>query len=286
MTRYFAALFLLAGLSTEAASLSDLSYRTINGALIITDCSQDAAGELIVPATIEGNPVSAIGSNAFRECRLLTNVVISDGITSIHNHAFRNCQGLKSLSIPDSVEVIGDYAFNWCVELEEITLPNYLTSIGYYVFNGCASLTSLAIPAGVTSIQSTAFINCGRLRELRFLGNAPDNVPSSAFAEFSSEAVAIIYDHASGFSDTIGVLPVIIEPAPIVPPTRFVNGRFLIEIDLNTIESLTCQYTVDVQTWTTVENTRVFLNHLIVPLDSPALSGKAGLFRFVPKDSP
>ena len=54
--------------SVPAADLSDLTWTTDAGAVTITDCDPAAAGTLDIPPTIGGNPVRAIGDDAFRSC--------------------------------------------------------------------------------------------------------------------------------------------------------------------------------------------------------------------------
>ncbi len=58
-------LFAFAFLPLHAASLADLTYTTIGGEVIITGCDEAATGELVIPGTIEGNPVTSIGDWAF-----------------------------------------------------------------------------------------------------------------------------------------------------------------------------------------------------------------------------
>jgi hypothetical protein len=79
----FLAAFLLASSFTKAADLSDLTWTTTDGELTITDCDEAANGELVIPDTIEGNPVTSIGNNAFYRCTSLTSITILDGVTSI-----------------------------------------------------------------------------------------------------------------------------------------------------------------------------------------------------------
>ena len=120
--------------SVRAGTLGDLFYRT-NGLFIpdvlfipdsevtITGCKQDAQGELVIPAEIEGLPVTRI-LKAFSGCRSLTSITIPDSVTFIGERAFWECSSLTSIAIPDSVTSIGDYAFMGCYELESIVVPS------------------------------------------------------------------------------------------------------------------------------------------------------------------
>ena len=99
----FLALVLFAVLPLYAADLSDLTYTTTDGEFTITDCRAAARGELIIPDTIAGNPVTSIGRQAFSKCTGLTSITIPDGVTSIEDQAFAFCSSLTSITIPDSV---------------------------------------------------------------------------------------------------------------------------------------------------------------------------------------
>jgi hypothetical protein len=70
------ALFACAFLPLHAASLADLTYTTTGGKVTITDCKTAATGGLVIPDTIEGNPVTSIGDSAFRGCTSLTSITI------------------------------------------------------------------------------------------------------------------------------------------------------------------------------------------------------------------
>ena len=74
-------------LSLYAADLSDLTWTTTDGEVTITDCDEAATGELVIPGTIGGNPVTSIGLEAFYECILLTSITIPDRVTSIGNES-------------------------------------------------------------------------------------------------------------------------------------------------------------------------------------------------------
>jgi hypothetical protein len=163
MTRicFFLAVFSCASLSLNAASLEDLTYTTTDGEVIITALKKAAAGDLVIPDTIEGNPVTGIGNYAFARCSSLTSITIPNSVTNIENDAFYGCTSLTSITIPDSVTSIGSYAFIGCISLTSITIPDSV--IGNGAFYGCTSLTSVTIPDGVTSIGNYAFTCCSSL---------------------------------------------------------------------------------------------------------------------------
>ena len=160
------ALFLFAVLPLYAADLSDLTYTTTDGEVTITDCDEAATGELIIPDTIEGNPVTRIGNSAFSFCSSLTGITIPDGVTITGYFAFAYCTSLTSITIPDSVISIGDFAFEACTSLTSITIPVSVISIGHFAFNECISLTSITIGDGLTSIESGAFYRCTSLTSI------------------------------------------------------------------------------------------------------------------------
>jgi hypothetical protein len=182
---------------TEAVSVSPhLEYETEGDAVTITRCHQGASGALIIPATIEGKPVTSIGmlalygcksltnitipdsvtsigDMAFELCQSLTSITIPDGVTSIVVGAFSSCSSLTSITIPDSVTSIGGSAFAGCNSLTSITIGNGVTRIGFGAFHLCSNLTSITIPDSVTSIGHMAFSSCGKLTAVTFLGDAP-----------------------------------------------------------------------------------------------------------------
>ena len=97
---------------------TQLEYQAFDDDTVeITDCDNEAAGELEIPAEIDGKPVTSIGDGAFSVCSGLTKITIPNGVTSIRDGAFSNCSGLTEITIPDSVTSIGDYAFYDCTNL-------------------------------------------------------------------------------------------------------------------------------------------------------------------------
>ena len=91
-------------------------YTTTNGKVTINGYT-GSGSDVVIPASINGLPVSAIGDLAFHDRADLTSVTIPNSVTSIGTYAFYNCIHLAGVGIPDSVTSIGPGAFAYCLRL-------------------------------------------------------------------------------------------------------------------------------------------------------------------------
>ena len=66
--------------------------------------------ELVIPGTLDGHSVTAIGDRAFYKCHPLTAVTIPDSVIAIGKDAFRDCSNL-TLTVPHD-----SYAAQYCKE--------------------------------------------------------------------------------------------------------------------------------------------------------------------------
>ncbi len=138
----------------------DETYYILSGIGTATDT------DIVIPATYNNLPVTAIGEGAFRYCESVTSIVIHEDITSIGGGAFafgsifggsgqvgsngtviRRYSRLESVLFAEDsrLTTIGEVAFSGCESLASIEIPKSVTTIGEMAFSGCANLTNIAV---------------------------------------------------------------------------------------------------------------------------------------------
>ncbi|MDB4666378.1 leucine-rich repeat protein [Akkermansiaceae bacterium] len=105
--RVLVTLFACAFLPVHAASLDDLIYTTADGEITLKDCNRSARGELIIPNTIDGFPVTKIDTYAFRDCRNITSITIPEGVTEIGANGFKDCRSLATIIFRGNAPTLG-----------------------------------------------------------------------------------------------------------------------------------------------------------------------------------
>jgi hypothetical protein len=198
-----------------------------------------SGGEVIIPDTIYGLPVTTIGASAFQPLKSLTSVIIGTNVISIGNYAFEGCSSLTNVSISSSVTSIGNSAFGF-TSMKSVSIPKSVTSVAYPFYN-CASLTTITvdtnnpayisvdgvlfnriqnalieypggktggyiIPNGVTSIVDYAFAYCPSLSSVTIPGSV---ISIGNYVFYSCTSLMTIIVDASNtfyFSDVDNVL--------------------------------------------------------------------------------
>ena len=180
-------------IQASAATDGHYTYTVSIGKATITAVDTAVSGNVVIPATLGGYPVKAIGGDAFKDCTSLSSVVIPNGVESIGPMAFFGCTGLTSVVIPDSVTVICAYAFYGCSNLTSITIPDSVTDIGGSAFFDCSSLASVTIPDSVTTIRGSTFAYCTSLTSI-LIPNSITTIDDFAFHRCTGLTSIIIPD--------------------------------------------------------------------------------------------
>ena len=179
--------------------LDYLTYRITDGEVTITDCDTSISGELTIPETIEGYPVTGIGEWAFENCTDLTNVKIPDSVISICYAAFNDCTGLTNITIGKGVTSIYACAFaNTAYSKDDSNWEDGILYIGKYLiatkgdiagsrtvkngtkliadqtFSLCDGLTDITIPNSVTHIGFNVFEGCTGLTSITIPNSVTD----------------------------------------------------------------------------------------------------------------
>ena len=125
-----------------------------------------------------------IGFSAFKGCRNLSTVSLSDELETIGGSAFRGCGRLSSVTLPSGLGDLAADAFNGCSSLTEVVLPSSIDVYGAGVFEGCRALKSVTLPDGIPSIKERMFQRCESLQTIDLKGAT--SIGASAFFGCSS----------------------------------------------------------------------------------------------------
>ncbi len=156
------------------------TYTIEGGEATITGVDSLISGDVTIPSTLGGYPVTGIGNSAFFECTGITSIIIPNGVKRIDGWALYRCTGLSSVSIPNSVETIGISSFLGCTDLTSVNIPNGVKKIDNGAFSECSGLTNLIVPNSVESIGIGAFFDCSNLTSV-ILPNSVSQIGNGAF---------------------------------------------------------------------------------------------------------
>lgn len=178
-------------LSVPTVVRAQFSYTTNNETLTIVDYT-GPGGDVIIPGTVDGLPVTDIGFGAFQSKTNLTSITIPNSVTNIGETAFLGCTNLTTFTVdvsnpdfssldgvlfdknrtlliqypvgkvgnyevPTGVTNLGKGAFNSAIHLTSVGLPPTLLNISDAALALCTSLTNVTIPNSVTNLGSFAF---------------------------------------------------------------------------------------------------------------------------------
>ena len=138
-----------------------------NGTITITDYNIDIGGiDVVIPSTIDGKTVVAIGSSAFMAKSLSneTSMLNKNNIQFMSNKEDREIAtvqlgNIKSVLIPSTVKSIGKYAFA-NNKITSVVIESADVEIECYAFSNNSDLTSIKIAGVDTLIDAIPYVGC------------------------------------------------------------------------------------------------------------------------------
>lgn len=168
---------------------------------------------LVIPNTIAGLPVVAIGDDAFIPRPNGYAAVQADGadeqglvsitidaasqMTEIGNNAFKNRTDLQKVYVKsNNIVKIGKSAFEGCTALDYIELPSSgavgsVREIGERAFYGCTSLPIIPLWEGLKTIGSEAFAHTG-FNRFNIIPSTVTSMGANVFGNVSGDALIAI----------------------------------------------------------------------------------------------
>ena len=142
-------LLTLTVLTFGASALAEEAVWSYDAYNLCLTVSGNLAGDVVIPAEVDG-------------CE----------VTAIRYRAFDSRNDVTSLTMPDTLRALQDSAVSYMNGLTEVRLNDGLEYIGYGNFSYCPALTSVTVPSSVRVVNA-AFRCCDNLREIRFEGECP-----------------------------------------------------------------------------------------------------------------
>ena len=138
--------------------------------------------EVTVPETLDGVPVTVIGSAAFSGGDV-TGVALPDCVTDIADNAFNGCNFMEHFRLPASLKTVGASAFSECCMIKELTFPAGFTTLSEYAFSQCLALEKVTFECPIIVIPSNCFSYCSLLTDVTYSAGTPAEIAEDAFLD-------------------------------------------------------------------------------------------------------
>lgn len=113
-------------------------------------------GVVVVPAYIEGCPVTAIGRGAFQDNVYLTELILPDTVARLYRGALQGCISLRKLQLSKGLTSLSSAAFSGCIGLREVDISDRIEEIPKGTFRD-TQLETLHIGKSVKYVSPQAF---------------------------------------------------------------------------------------------------------------------------------
>lgn len=188
---------------TGCKKLTVLSYTTLSDGTLSLSRVYGSQTAVKVPASCNGQIVTAIGREAFSMRTTLQQVELPKSITSIGQSAFYYCTALQYVTLPDGVTSIGASAFYNCTALESVRIPDSVVSVGSMAFYNCTSLYGTLYFVDAT-INSSAFSGCDGMDIWCFTTQSSGSLQ---LASCRSTATALVIPESIGSRSVTSMAP-------------------------------------------------------------------------------
>lgn len=222
----------------ESKTFKEYVYMVSDDQASIIDVKTDISGDVVIPSSMDGYPVTGICERAFDKCDQIVTLKIPASVTYIEEGAFEKCASLTkfivafrnkafctregvlyskditrlicyppaksdtTFAVPDGVKKVDMAAFTYVSNLENITVADDVESLGDQAFYQCTALKQITFGTGLKKIGSETFAHCSALTSIR-IPNSVQSVGTAAFMECSKLSDVTI---GSGLTTLSGTL--------------------------------------------------------------------------------
>ena len=144
---------------------SDFEWKEANGEITINKYIGDS-DLVVVPDTIDGKIVRAIGANIFNQDEDIVGIMLPDSVEQIKKYSFFMCKSLQ-IVIGEGIKEVLYGGFYGCSELNTLIISKDLSVIEHGAFKGCSKLEKLYVSSDLEKISETStgftFLSCDNL---------------------------------------------------------------------------------------------------------------------------
>ncbi len=142
--------------TANAASVDDLKFELNEDgkSYSVSAKNTNIKGELVIPNTYNGLPVTTVAEEGFMFCSSLTSIIIPDSIEVIEDYGFYSCSSVDSLELPKNLKKIGRSAFYSWHKLPSVTIPASVEFINGGIFHSSYELTEIKVESGNKNYKS------------------------------------------------------------------------------------------------------------------------------------
>ncbi|SHM30038.1 leucine-rich repeat domain-containing protein, partial [Ruminococcus flavefaciens] len=184
----------------EIVTSNGIKYSFRGDTAIVEGLADTKLKDIIIPAEVNGCPVTNIEYSAFRDTAIET-VVLGENVDCIDIYAFENCSLLKEVTLNDKLRRIDSCAFKSCVSLAKVNGGSNLERIGDMAFENCLLLSEFEIGEKVTYLGDSVFARTS-IKKLvipegvKKLYDCPAGMsPATTSTNYNANAEIIIKNH-------------------------------------------------------------------------------------------